>query len=246
MSKKLILLVGGGPSYTRPTAHLGLQWTDDPSRMSEVSLAIFTGGEDVGPKLYKHPKDSTTSYNSKRDDYEVSVFKQIPATTAKLGICRGAQFLCVMAGGSLVQDCTRHTQEHVLEYLDPEHLDGIQGKAGKGNFDYTKSTMTPPIVKTSPSKVFSTHHQMQYPWDLKKDEYKLIAWSPYPISDYYAWNGQRYGRHSHADMSLEPDIVYYPKINALAIQYHPEWMGEQSWGFGYARHLVSRLMGGKL
>ena len=186
-----------------------------------MKLAIFTGGEDISPAIYKHPRDNSTYFNSHRDAYELSAFQKLREFNIPLlGICRGAQLLCALAGGSLIQDVTGH------------------GRFLNDNGQWEES----------PETVTSTHHQMQYPWDLPKDDYKLLAGSVAPISSHYIWNGKKYNTNDKIDenFAFEPDVVHYPKINALAIQYHPEWMNENSWGLNYARGLIGKLINGKL
>jgi len=222
------LVVGGAMGYFIPANHLGLIPTDDLSILNtpeKVKLAIFTGGEDVDPSLYGHVMDRTTGSNIRRDKYEVGAFHALKEfNIPKVGICRGAQFLCVMAGGSLIQDVTGHGSNHYLVFRDK---DGA--------------------MKKSPEKVTSTHHQMQYPWDLPEDNFKVLAGSPSPISNHYVWNNRKYYSNQleiPQQFWVEPDVVHYPKINALGIQYHPEWMPENSWGMIYARGLISSLVNG--
>jgi gamma-glutamyl-gamma-aminobutyrate hydrolase PuuD len=229
-NKDLCLIVGGSDSYFIPPNHLGFTPTEDLDSINigRVALAIFTGGEDVDPSLYGHTKDRSTGSNIYRDSYEKIAYEKIHAAgIPKLGICRGAQFLCVMAGGSLIQDVTGHGNNHRLKFMD---------KDGK--------------YKLSPEKVTSTHHQMQYPWELSKDDFNVLAHSPSPISHYYTWNGKTYetfeGHGPPSQFDIEPDVVFYRKINSLAIQYHPEWMEETSWGMKYARDLISKLIRGEL
>ena len=70
----------------------------------EVDGLLFTGGADVSPMLYHEPMDGSKDTNWSRDYVETAQFwlarrRRIPI----LGICRGLQFLNVVAGGSLVQ-----------------------------------------------------------------------------------------------------------------------------------------------
>ena len=218
-------LVVNGRSYYCPFDHLGLELTSDTSLLvsdpDSVGLVVFTGGEDVSPHLYGHK--NVASYNSKdRDASEVAVFynaylNQIPMA----GICRGAQFLCVMAGGHLVQDISNHGNNHYLRYVD---RDGVE--------------------KTSPEKVTSTHHQMQYPWPIGEDKFEVLAWSSSAISNYYLYDGVRIPTTvALKELTMEPDVIFYKNINALVMQYHPEWMPRNSWGFKYAQNMVTEKLG---
>lgn len=82
--------------------------------------------------------------------------------------------------------------------------------------------------------VTSTHHQMQLP---PKDA-ELIAWATPKLSKFYL------GAH---DKQLPPpereaEIVYYPANNALAMQYHPEMMGEKTEGFQLCKELTEKYL----
>jgi len=70
----------------------------------DVDGLLFTGGADVSPMLYHEPMAGSEATDWSRDYVETAQFwlarhRQIPI----LGICRGLQFLNVVAGGSLVQ-----------------------------------------------------------------------------------------------------------------------------------------------
>lgn len=97
------------------------------------NIVIFTGGEDVSPSFYGH-KNLSSYVNSERDIMEKKLFvENSDPSILKVGICRGAQFLNVMNGGTLVQDLKNHTREHNV---------------------YTK---------TGSFVISSTHHQMMVP-----------------------------------------------------------------------------------
>ena len=66
-----------------------------------------------------------------------------------IGICRGAQFLCVMNGGILIQHQRNPKFLHTLETAN-----GIQNLF-----------------------MSSLHHQAQYPFGLPKNRYKILAWT---------------------------------------------------------------------
>lgn len=72
-------------------------------------------------------------------------------------------------------------------------------------------------------QITSTHHQMQYPYNLDKRDYDVLYWAD-GLSDVYEGDKidpkeiRKYG---------EPEIVLYHKVNSpkcLAIQGHPEIM----------------------
>lgn len=120
-----------------------------------ASLVVFVGGEDVSPFLYGERTIKGTHTNPTRDLFEISALRMCPNDTPKIGICRGAQFLNVMNGGSLYQDVDKHGVTHRMWDVD--------------NSDERIS-------------VTSTHHQMMIPHELGKiisvaRETTLLKWA---------------------------------------------------------------------
>jgi CTP synthase (UTP-ammonia lyase) len=64
----------------------------------------------------------------------------------------------------------------------------------------------------------SLHHQMMYPYDIN---HELLAWS-YPKHSKVYLDGTNDEIVTMHDKE-EPEIVYFPGINGLAIQGHPEY-----------------------
>lgn len=191
------------------------------NNIEDANLVVFTGGEDITPSLYGEKANPQTSFNLIRDQEELKEFKKaqelgIPC----IGICRGSQFLCVVAGGKLVQ----HQQ-------NPQYLHNINVLDGK-------------VIK-----ITSTHHQAQYPYNLAKDNYKLIGWTE-GISMMHE-DGEE--KELVLPEGKEAEIVYYPKIKALGIQGHPESMfanynvnPESTTTINYLRGLLDNLLEEKL
>jgi anthranilate/para-aminobenzoate synthase component II len=104
-----------------------------------IDCMAFWGGEDIPPEYYKqerHPWNGAANPPSERDVFEKKAMlycraKNIPM----LGICRGAQFLCAGAGGSLIQHMEGHGHDHHIDTLHKQRI-----------------------------KVTSTHHQMMFPY----------------------------------------------------------------------------------
>jgi gamma-glutamyl-gamma-aminobutyrate hydrolase PuuD len=74
-------------------------------------------------------------------------------------------------------------------------------------------------ITTSDDKHFSvtsSHHQMMFPFKVK---YEMLAWSTTNLSREY--NG--ISPEEEMQIEKEPEVVYFPEINAMAIQCHPEW-----------------------
>lgn len=83
------------------------------------------------------------------------------------------------------------------------------------------------IYESSASKYYeitSTHHQMQYPFDIPSQNWDTLFSTPYYISSRFEGDGIRTPEY-------EPEIVLYhtPKLpKCLAIQGHPEYMRKES------------------
>ena len=101
-------------------------------------LVLFTGGADVDPSLYNDTSPAELcSTNIERDKFETIIFKHaLENNIPMIGICRGFQFLNVMAGGRLMH-----------------HIDGHGGSIH--GFD------SPRLKKEI--RVNSFHHQMVIP-----------------------------------------------------------------------------------
>jgi gamma-glutamyl-gamma-aminobutyrate hydrolase PuuD len=211
------IVIVNGSSYATPyvqlAEELGLKISTNKDLIlecpEEVSLVVFTGGADVSPDLYREEKHRSTGNRPDRDKEEMNLFFAAKkAGIPMAGICRGSQFLCAMAGGKVVQDVTNHLGNHNIAVSMP---DGTIREV----------------------EVTSTHHQMQYPFNMPSENYEVIGWTPVQRSKHYAMNPVKVITAEDADDNLksEPDIVWYPKIKALAAQYHPEFMPTQSEGF---------------
>lgn len=83
--------------------------------MEDADFVVFTGGEDINPALYGEAVHRSVYFNNRRDEAEIRAYEQ--AVTLKkpmLGICRGAQLLNVVVGGSLYQDVNHHSGGHAI------------------------------------------------------------------------------------------------------------------------------------
>ena len=164
--------------------------------IKNADIIIFTGGEDVDPSLYGCKKHPRTYSNITRDLEEQAEFAKINPKQLVVGICRGSQFLCVMNGGKLVQDVDNHAIRHTHSILE--------------------------LNSNNVYEITSTHHQMQYPFDLDINEWTCL----------FAANRASYFEGDKINpLPYEPEIVLYHKPNfpkCLAIQGHPEYMRHES------------------
>lgn len=162
----------------------------------KAQIVIFTGGADVDPSMYGCEKHPRTWSNIERDKKEKVLFEILKLDQLVLGICRGSQFLCTMNGGLLVQDVINHAIWGTHEITN-----------GKDTYQIT-----------------STHHQMQYPYNLSEEDYEVLYWANGRSHGYYA--GDKINPNIITEKG-EPEIVLYHKEGrpkCLAIQGHPEMM----------------------
>jgi len=106
------------------------------------SILILWGGEDISPSLYgEKPNKYTYAKDtlSTRDEVEVSLAKEaIKLGIPVIGICRGAQLMCALSGGKLVQHVNNHSNgAHQIETKDGHRI-----------------------------KASSLHHQMMIPFEI--------------------------------------------------------------------------------
>jgi len=168
------------------------------SPFEEADVIIMPGGGDWNPALYGHRPVATKYWNEIQDDTQMNLINRaIKAKKLIVGICRGGQGLTIKAGGYLIQD-VHHPSEHPVKTID--------------GMEYSMN---------------SCHHQMFYPYELPKEHYEVLAWTE-QLSPYHKVDTNT--EFQFPEFSLdengkfkEPEVVWYPEINGLAIQGHPEW-----------------------
>jgi len=148
--------------------------------------------------------------------FQVCVDNKIPM----VGICRGAQLLTCLAGGKLIQHIGGHTGAGM-------HKISVKDLAGISK-EYT---------------VNSLHHQMMYPWNLHKRNYKLLGHSTGvgQIFDGFPQIEDKLKEYTGAgsDTAMEPEIVMYPRIKALCFQFHPEMLPQDSESVSMFQQMVA-------
>ncbi|KKN17032.1 hypothetical protein LCGC14_0969810 [marine sediment metagenome] len=194
--KNKIIIVGGDALYERLFKQIGSVTKNINGLIAapeKISLVLFTGGEDIHPYFYNGEDPRRICMTSfSRDLYEKKIFDYCKIYKVKMtGICRGFQFLNVMAGGFMYQHIDNHgiAGEHSV-YMD--HIDA--------SMDVT-----------------STHHQLV---GLKENAHSM-AWSePRRATKYIG----PYGKLEKTAPEKEVEAAIFPKINAMGVQYHPEFM----------------------
>jgi putative glutamine amidotransferase len=225
MSRKYVLEInqqrhqGAPDSVVTPFLDWGTLETDaDRLRRNPESIRVvfFSGGADVSPSLYgERPGHKTLEVDAARDQEERELFRLARAANLPMiGICRGAQFLCVMAGGRLCQHLEGHSlerdQTHALRALD---LDGA----------------------IRDLECSSTHHQMQLP----PAGAEVLAWAEPRL----AGGRYLDGNDEPITPDLEFEAVYYPQARSLGIQWHPEWMVADHPCVAYTRRIAAVRLG---
>lgn len=171
-----------------------------PSSFDEADILVMPGGADVSPEIYKHQAISATYSSYKQDMIEIALMrKAFQQNKLIIGICKSSQMLTAIAGGSLIQDI-RHMGRHKVKTFDGLELD-----------------------------VNSTHHQMSFPYEMPDDEYEVLAWGE-QLSPRHIIQGEKQlefpaNSLDENGMFKEPEVIWYPKYKALAIQPHPENYG---------------------
>lgn len=191
-----VFVVGYGKSYG--------SWIEGQpvDTMEEADVVVLTGGEDISPKIYNEPAGRNTAYGSSktqlstRDSMEVAAYEQaVKLGKVIWGTCRGAQLICALNGGKLIQDMD-HGSSHKIHFYD-------------GRYSCVTNTL---------------HHQMVYPYNLKNKEDYFVLANSYGLSTYYLDGNDRpmeMPDRTEGGIIKEPEFVYYPKTKALGIQGHP-------------------------
>jgi gamma-glutamyl-gamma-aminobutyrate hydrolase PuuD len=97
-----------------------------PEELTADDILIVHGGSDISPSLYGKRRSSktwATNEPSNRDRMEWALMNRAKELGVPiLGICRGAQLLCAMAGGFLIQHVEGHSGGHLIETKDGDEF----------------------------------------------------------------------------------------------------------------------------
>ena len=193
------------------------EFLKDPT---SFDLVCFTGGEDVSPELYGH--ENLASGNSIRRDeierlyFQAALDNEIPMT----GICRGAQFLNVMAGGTMVQ-----------------HLKANHG--GGRHLCVTKDGQT--------FHVTSSHHQMIVP---KPEVGQVLAWANVALRvEDMVYAGDKADLNlllNESGRVRVTEAIHYPDFKIFGVQHHPEWQDIREEGPQWTLQKIRELCFGEV
>ena len=206
-----VYVVGGDNSYT----NLFLDKIEIVDNIPDANIVLFTGGEDVYPGNYGEDTGSRTNYNKSRDRAEIICFQEAREYNKFIvSVCRGAQLITILSGGSLIQ----HVTNHAISGTHKIHL----------------------MNEDVDIDITSTHHQMMCPFWLDKKDYTILAKSMIDLSTTYL-DGNDEERNLPNNF-VEPEMVYYKKTNALCIQGHPEYMPKDSSAVKYINVLIREYL----
>jgi len=119
--------------------------------LTKNSFLILWGGEDIATEIYNESpsKYGSTEKKSIRDCLEIDMFnKACDLEIPILGICRGAQLITALTGGSLVQHIVDHeginhtvtTEDGTIMTTNSYHHQMMQPAAGNPILAYGPST----------------------------------------------------------------------------------------------------------
>lgn len=203
----MIKILDIGAFYGYPCANIFEPWDIDvkvfnplgdiDKQISNAELLIFGGGQDIHPSLYGHENVASSCGKgpSKRDECEMEVYEKALILGKKmLGICRGAQFLCAMNHGWLVQHVSNHAGENHLVMLHDE------------------------IGGSSSINMNSYHHQMMMP----SKNSMILGWTENRSNEWLFDVNILNFKNPRYDQ-INPEIVLFSG-NCIGFQPHPEYL----------------------
>jgi gamma-glutamyl-gamma-aminobutyrate hydrolase PuuD len=100
--------------------------TSDPSKLTKDDVLVVWGGADIPVQYYKKGRSSKSwaaDMPTQRDVVEWSMCNRAAELgIPMIGVCRGAQMMCALAGGYLIQHVTGHGGQHIVETSDGQEF----------------------------------------------------------------------------------------------------------------------------
>lgn len=136
---KMIRKCGGNPLLIPPGG--------DVSILDCLDALVVAGGPDIDPELYGQVAgEFSDDIYPEQDESEIALIKgAIEREIPLLGVCRGFQMMCILAGGSIHQHLPKTqgfenhggwngvVSEHGVEVVEGSHLCKILGKSVTAN-----------------------------------------------------------------------------------------------------------------
>lgn len=175
--------------------------------VEDADLVAFGGGADLGTKMYGHNPvfPGQCASLSIRDAEEKEIFeKAIHYGKPMLGICRGAQLLCALSGGALIQHANGHTMSHFVFNMDGD--------------EYEVSSTHHQMMLLPPDKFELIEYSMplsrEYIYDKKAWKHKLPEFDPETVYFPYTralaiQHHPEYNPRSHASVEAREYIHMY-------------------------------------
>ena len=187
-----IFIEGGGFHYTTMFIGRGYEVVPD---LEQAELVCFTGGADVNPSYYGEQPHPQTHFSAIRDEDCFKIFNHcIKNDVPMVGICRGAQFLCVANGGSLWQ----HVDNHAI-HGSHKAQDVLQGYE---------------------LNVTSTHHQMMRPEGVEGIDFEVLLTANMSFRKEKVVDGTPVGMLSSTP---DVEACMWQATKSLGFQPHPEF-----------------------
>lgn len=168
--------------------------------MAGCDALVLWGGEDICTKFYDElPQGNSGPYQpSPRDLFEWHLLREASQ--------RGLAIIGVCRGAQMA--CA-FAGGKLIQHVN-----------GHSNGQHMVTTSDKKALMTS-----SCHHQMMYPYDI---DHELLAWSTNHLSKHYYPDDKPYSAELEKRNVLEPEVVYFPQINCIGVQGHPEWHDDKS------------------
>ena len=170
--------------------------------ISDADVVLFTGGPDINPTLYGENRLDTTKFNDERDELDLQAWGQTLPHQVVVGICRGAQLLNVMCGGSLWQHVDGHHTPHYIT----DRMTGNRIWATSTHHQAMIPGQDAEVVATSSNCTVKLAHGAE--WE-RRDRFK----NPNVVFED--------GDH------IDYEVLRYPDRNVMCFQPHPEHVGAQ-------------------
>lgn len=181
--------------------------------LAEADMIMLQGGADISPSWYNAHAHPQTHWNDGRDRVTASLINYALENKLPIvGICRGAQMLNAIFGGSMYQHVDKH--------------------AGNGNH------LVVDLMTGQEWMVNSLHHQMMIP----HESAEIVAVAKGPVStvrERTTDSGTISYEVTKAD-SVEVEALWYKEFDALCFQAHPEYVGRNQPTRIYFNELLER------
>lgn len=149
--------------------------------LDDADIICFNGGADIATTIYgeRPALRGVPLLQSYRDTNEIEVFEKYRHNPSKLklGICRGAQLLNCLNGGTLWQDVDNHGRDHKMTILETGHTMRITSTHHQMmRPDYAKAT----IIATADESTYKLAEFAEFPAAFYADDHKDAEIVYYP------------------------------------------------------------------